>query len=82
VVVGRLNPTVGFYGCATRTTAGAVSHSVHRSRRRTGYGGRRAEPTQELNLKSSTKDQAAGTFHDVKGHVKEAAGQIDKVLDK
>jgi uncharacterized protein YjbJ (UPF0337 family) len=27
-------------------------------------------------MKSSTKDQMAGTFHEVKGHVKEAAGKF------
>jgi uncharacterized protein YjbJ (UPF0337 family) len=27
-------------------------------------------------MKSSTKDQAEGTFHEMKGSVKEAAGQL------
>jgi len=31
---------------------------------------------KEITMKSSTKDQAAGAFHEVKGTIKEVAGKL------
>jgi uncharacterized protein YjbJ (UPF0337 family) len=34
------------------------------------------ETLKENTMKSSTKDQAQGTFHEVKGKIKEVAGKL------